>query len=408
MKREIHNLIQGSPEWDRFRLEHDGASEVAAMLGLSKNVTRSELLHAKHTGIAKEFSNFVQERILNHGHEVEELARPMAEAILGEELYPATYSYGRLSASSDGLTMDGLTAFEHKQWARDLATSIARGELPEEHQPQCQQTMLVTGAERLLFMVSDSTPENCVHLFVKPDPAWQARIIAGWAQFHEDLAAYQPVEVIPPVVAAPTMALPALSIQVTGSIALVDNLKMFGERLNAFIARLDKNPSDDQAFADAEAAIKTLDAAETALEAAKASALAQTASIDEMTRTVALYADQARTTRLMLEKLVKARKEAIRWEIVGAANAAFSDHIAMLNRRLGRSYMPAIAKDFQGVIKGKKTIASLHDAVDTELARAKIEANAIADRISLNLTWFIEYAKGYEFLFPDLANLIVL
>ena len=34
------------------------------------------------------------------------MARPIAEEIIGEELFLATYSFGRLSASCDGLTMD--------------------------------------------------------------------------------------------------------------------------------------------------------------------------------------------------------------------------------------------------------------------------------------------------------------
>ena len=407
MERILHELVQGSPKWHQFRLDHDGASEAAAMLGLSKNVSRSELLRVKHTGIAKEFSDFVQEKILDRGHEVEALARPMAEAIIGEELYPATYSYGNLSASCDGLTMDGETAFEHKQWNERLGIAVHAKTLPDEHQPQCQQVMMVTGAKRVLFMVSDGTPDNCQWMFVEPHAKWIERIKAGWAMFHQDLDNYQPPEVIPAAVATPVMALPALSIQVTGSIALVDNLKLFGERLAVFIDGLDKNPSDDQAFANAEQAIKTLGTAETALEAAKASALAQTASIDEMTRTVALYASQARTTRLMLEKLVKARKESIRIEIVQAGKDALTAHINGLNKRLGKPYMPTIAADFPGVIKGKKTVASLHDAVDTELARAKIEANAVADRIGLNVNTLQELASEHKFLFADTAQIVL-
>lgn len=45
------------------------------MLGLSKKTTRSALLHAKHTGIAKEFSEWVQQNILEPGHAVEALAQ---------------------------------------------------------------------------------------------------------------------------------------------------------------------------------------------------------------------------------------------------------------------------------------------------------------------------------------------
>lgn len=406
MKREQHELIQGSPEWHAFRSTHHGASEAAAMLGLSKYLSRSELLRQKATGIVPEVDSGKQ-ALYDAGHAAEAAARPMAEKIIGDDLYPTTWSYGTLSASCDGLTMGGETAFEHKLYNADLAAAVKRGELPEEYQPQCQQVMLVTGAEQVLFMVSDGTEANCVHMFVKPDPAWCERIQSGWAQFALDLADYQPVEVIPAAVAAPKMQLPALSIQVQGSISLVDNLKVFGERLESFIAAIDKNPSDDQAFADAEAAVKTLQTAETALEAAKSSALAQTASIDEMTRTVALYAGQARTTRLMLEKLVKSRKETIRVEIVTGGKDALAAHVATLNKRLGKAYMPVIPADFPGVIKGKKTVASLHDAVDTELARAKIEANATADRIEINLNSLRELGKDHVFLFADTASLVM-
>lgn len=407
MERIQHELTQGTPEWHQFRLEHNGASEAAAMMGLSKTTTRSELLRVKHTGIAKEFSDFVQTRILDHGHDVEAMARPIAEEIIGDELYPSIWSYGNLSASCDGLTMDGLTAFEHKQWAKELAASIALGELPEEHIPQCQQILMVTGAEKLMFVVSDGTKDNFAHLEVLPDSTWFAKLRAGWKQFDEDVVNYQYAEAQPAAIAAPTMALPALSIQVNGAISLISNLEIFGSRLTEFINGIDKNPSDDQAFADTEAAIKVLEKAQTALEAAEAGALAQTASIDEMRRTVALYAGQARTTRLILEKMVKTRKDTIRIEIQQAAKDAMSAHIATINQRLGKPYMPPITADFAGVMKGKKTIASLRDAVDTELARVKIEANAVADRIGINLNSLRDLAKDHAFLFSDAGQIVL-
>ena len=406
MERILHELIQGSPEWHQFRLEHDGASEAAAMLGLSKTTTRTELLRAKSTGIAKEFSDFVQKRILDKGHEVEALARPIAEKLIGDDLYPATYSLGRLSASCDGLTMDDVTAFEHKQFNAALAAAVARGELPEEHMPQCQQVLMVTGAQRLLFMVSDGTEENMESMYVQPDQKWFARIRAGWAQFEQDLANYQHVEVIPAAIAAPVMALPALSIQVNGAITLTDNLAIFGEKLTAFIERLPAKPETDTDFANCEQAIKTLETAQNALEAAESSALAQVASVDEMRRTVALYAGQARSTRLMLTKLVAARKEQIRVEIVQGGRHALNEHVNALNRRLGKALMPIVSEDFAGVIKGKKTINSIRDSIDTELARVKIEANAAADLIQINLNSLRELAGSHAFLFADTAQII--
>jgi predicted phage-related endonuclease len=404
---QIHDLVQGSAEWQQYRLEKFGASEAAAMLGISPLVTRTELLQMKATGTAQEFSDWVQKHILDYGHHVEALARPLVEDLIGEDLYPVTCSDGRISASCDGLTMGEDIAFEHKQWNQALAAAIEAGQLPDEYMPQPQQIMMVTPAKKVIFVCSDGTRENFVYLWVLPDPAWQERIRAGWAQFEADLATYQHVEVLPPPVAAAVQDLPALSIRVDGQLTLNHNLVLFGERLQSFIADIDTNPSDDQAFADAEQAIKVMERAETALGAAKASALGQVSSVDEMVRTVASYQELARKTRLMLEKVVKARKETIRVEIQQAGKEKAAAHIAALNARLGKPYMPTIAVDFAGVMKGKKTVTSLRDAVDTELARFKIEANAVADRIQINLGTLRELAAGHAFLFADTPSIVL-
>jgi hypothetical protein len=161
--RVIHELVQGSDEWAQFRLTKFGASEAAAMLGISTKVKRTELLHMKHTGTAKEFSDWVQKNILDYGHEVEALARPIIEELIGEDLYPVTCSDGDLSASCDGLTMSDEIAFEHKQWATALAASVKAGVLPDEYQPQCQQVMMVTGAQKVIFGIGRHTGEHGIH-----------------------------------------------------------------------------------------------------------------------------------------------------------------------------------------------------------------------------------------------------
>ena len=404
---QIHDLTQGSAEWQQYRLEKFGASEAAAMLGISTLVKRNELLHMKATGTAQEFSEWVQKHILDYGHHVEALARPLVEELIGEDLYPVTCSDGRISASCDGLTLSEEIAFEHKQWNQALADAIAAGQLPDEYMPQPQQIMMVTPAKKVIFVCSDGTRDNFVYLWVLPDPAWQARIRDGWKQFEADLAEYQHVEVLPPPVAAAVQDLPSLSIRVDGQLTLNHNLVLFGQRLQSFIDDIDTNPSDDQAFADAEQAIKVMERAETALGAAKASALGQASSVDEMVRTVASYQELARKTRLMLEKVVKTRKETIRVEIQQAGKDKAAAHIAALSTRLGKPHMPSVAVDFAGVMKGKKTVTSLRDAVDTELARFKIEANAVADRIQINLGTLRELAANHAFLFADTPSIVL-
>src|SRR5690606_13529685 len=69
--------------------------------------------------------------------------------------------------------------------------------------------------------------------------------------------------------------------------------------------------------------------------------------------------------------------------------------------------LPAINEGFAGAMKGKRTLATLQDAVDTELARLKIEANEWAEKIRENLDILREVASGYEALFRDRQDLVL-
>ena len=115
---KVHNVTQGGDEWLALRAGYFTASEASAMMGASKKVSRSELLRMKATGDEQEFSRWVQENLLDKGHEIEALARPIAEKIIGEELYPATAidDDGYLLASYDGLDMMEAACWECKWW----------------------------------------------------------------------------------------------------------------------------------------------------------------------------------------------------------------------------------------------------------------------------------------------------
>lgn len=112
--RQQHQLQQGTKDWHDFRAEHFGASEAAACLGLSPYMTRNDLIKQKATGIEMEVPQKLQ-AVFDRGHETETGGRDMAEAIVGEDLYPVVMSFGQLSASCDGLSMSNEIAFEHKQ-----------------------------------------------------------------------------------------------------------------------------------------------------------------------------------------------------------------------------------------------------------------------------------------------------
>ncbi|OEZ50298.1 YqaJ-like viral recombinase domain protein [Janthinobacterium sp. MP5059B] len=405
LTREIHNLLQGSDDWHAFRFNHHGASEAAAMLGLSKKVTRSELVRMKATGLAKEFSDWVQENILDYGHEVEALARPFAERIIGDDLYPATLSLGRESASCDGLNMAETIGFEHKQWNADLAASVRADVLPEEHQPQVQQQLLVTGAEKWLFMASDGTENNMVWMWVYPDTAWFARIVAGWEQFDIDVVNYTQVDIAEKPAAEPIAALPALVVQTEGKV-VSSNLVAYKAAAEKFIAKINTKLETDEDFANAENTVKYCGEAEDKLELAKAAALAQTATIDEMMRTVDHIKAQFRAKRLELEKLVKTRKEQIKETILNEGRHAFTAHIAALETEITPLRLQQSQPDFAGAMKNKRTLGSLRDAVSTTLANAKIAANTQAADYRAKQAWCREHAATYGFLFMHMANII--
>jgi putative phage-type endonuclease len=154
-----HNLTQGSPEWHKHRKEHFNASDAAAMLGLSPYETRTQLLHRLATGTEKDIDKFTQS-IFDAGHEAEAKAINLAETIIGDELYPLTCTEGVYSCSCDGLTMDGSVAWEHKIFNLKTIESMSAGVLPEMYMPQVQQILMVTGADKCLFMCSGGTNDN--------------------------------------------------------------------------------------------------------------------------------------------------------------------------------------------------------------------------------------------------------
>ena len=304
----VHNLVQGSDAWHEFRFNHYGASEAAAMLNISKTVQRNELLRLKKTGTKKEFSDYVQKFVLDHGHKVEGLARPIIEKQIGEELYPITASDGDFSCSCDGIVMGGETVWEHKQFSQSLFDSIASGELPEEHWPQCQQVLMITGAKKLIFTVSDGTNENIESMDVYPDQEKFNKIIAGWAQFDKDVAEYVPVEFSEKPSADTIESLPSASIQARGEI-VVSNLSEIAPRFDLFLSSQKTTLVTDEDFANGEEVAKFSRNVASKLRLTAKATIDQISSIGDAVRLLESYAAKFDGLGLKLEKLVKSEKD---------------------------------------------------------------------------------------------------
>lgn len=403
---QVHNVQQGTPEWHALRASYFTASEAPAMMGASKYQARTDLLALKKTGIAPEVTP-QQQAIFDRGHATEELARPLVEEILGEELYPIVGTSGNLLASMDGATMLGDTLFEHKLWNQKVVEQIRAGELEPHYYWQLEQQLLVSGAERVIFVCSDGTQANFEHLEYRPVAGRREQLVAGWAQFEEDLGNFEAQEAKVEVIGSAPDQLPALRIEVTGMVT-ASNLDAFKSHALQVFSSINTDLKDDQDFADAEKTVKWCGDVESRLEAAKQHALSQTESIDALFKAIDDIKEEARRKRLELEKLVKNRKDTIRSDIVMDSAKALQDHIDQINGTLGgRIRMPRVPADFAGSIKGKKTVASLKEAAGSELARAKIEASRIGDGIRTNLTSLNELAANHKFLFADAQELVL-
>lgn len=401
----IHEVQQGSPEWHALRANTRNASEAPAMMGVSPYKSRSALVREKATGITEEITPDMQRRF-DLGHMTEALARPILEAIIGEDLYPlvATDDDGYLLASSDGTTMTCEIGFEHKLWNAKFAAMVDAGEVPDSHKWQLDQQIAVFGFEKIIFVVSDGTTDNFVYCDYRSTPERIAQLKAGWKQFDEDVRNYQPevIEAKPILTANPIDNLPALVIEVTGRVTH-SNLVEFKAAANAVISSIKTELVTDQDFVDASAAVKYLKDVEDNAKRAKQNALDQTTSIAELHLALDEVAKMAGDVRKALDKKITEEKDRRKEDIVRSGADAMGDYWRALNDRIG-GYMPPFESNFGGAVKGLKSLNSMREKVSAELARCKVATSEIADRIEYNIKTLEGEGFDWRFLFPDLAS----
>lgn len=193
-----HLDLPGSPEWHARRAGCFNAGDAPAMLDCSPHLTRRQLLTELHTGVAREFSSFVQERVIDPGHSIEELCRPLAEDVLGEELQVLSYSLAvaglsrPLGASLDGVTFMVDTNWECKRLNNELRAALPHSgpdshqrnsgaNLPKDKRVQMEQQMLVNGAKQCLFTAGELGPKGEIidarHAWYYPDPALRKEVL---------------------------------------------------------------------------------------------------------------------------------------------------------------------------------------------------------------------------------------
>jgi putative phage-type endonuclease len=400
-------LIQGSEQWHQHRANHFNASDAPVMLGLSSYRTRDELLQEKKTGISPEINEQTQ-KIFDLGHKYESMARPYAEKIIDDDLFPVTgveeIKGLPLSASFDGLTMLETICFEHKSINDKLRGVTCIEELDEQYKAQMEQQLMVCGGDRCLFMASKGETSDMISLWYEPDPVMRKRIITGWKQFSIDLEVFEPTEKTAPIKTAAIEALPALIVNVAGEITTT-NIDDFKTTALAFINNINTDLQTDTDFANAETTIKFCTDAEKQIKAVKQQAVDQMADVSQLFKTMDFIAEELRQTRLMLNKSVTQEKENRKREIVAAGRKEIDDFLCAAADRLEGHHV-RIDENFAGAIKGKRALDSMRSAINDEVAQLKIAISEQEVVIRVNLDAINALPVEHKNLFPDLGIVV--
>ena len=399
------NVLQGSEQWHEVRGKCFTASEAPAMMGASKYMTRDQLLHQKATGERPEISPG-QQALFDRGHAAEASIRPVIEEIVGEELYPVTGTDGgKLLASFDGIDMEETVVFEHKLWSEGLAAQVRANDLEPHYYWQLEQQLLVSGAEKAIFVTSDGTRDQMEFMYYHPVEGRAQQLLRGWEQFEKDLQNYTP-EVIPEKPEAdPIEAFPALSVALVGEVKS-SNLPAFKSKAIAFIESINTDLQTDEDFANAEEAVKFCANAEKEIEMVKSQALAQTSTIDELFRDLDQIREKLRQKRLTLDKLVKQQKEQRKNEIINNGRQKLMDDIAKANEEFAPITVTGVTADLHGAAKNKRTIASLISSVNDELTRARLVLAERRDHVRASIAIVKAAGDDFRFLFNDLQQLV--
>ena len=186
------NLKQGGRGWLHYRANKRNASDAPAAMGVHPTRSRRSLVRQLATGVTQEFSQFVQDRVLDKGHEFERLAGELMAQHAGVDLYPVVgydSDAPEYSASYDGLDMEWRIASEHKSLNEVLRECMYDGctgtDLPIYHQVQMEhQCMVCPTIERVLFMASKwDRNGNLVeerHCWYTPNLSLRAQLLQAW------------------------------------------------------------------------------------------------------------------------------------------------------------------------------------------------------------------------------------
>ncbi len=411
---KIINLIQGTPEWKQYRRSHFNASDAPAMMGCSLYETRDELIHRLATGEEKPVSEETQ-RIFDEGHRREGLMRPIVEETINEDLSPVTGEEEPLpphrrtmSASFDGLSILHDVVWECKSLNNTIRSASSVDDLHLCYKVQMEQQMLLSGAKRAYFTgvkFDGHELSESVSFWYQSDPELARKIEAGWDQLEKEIQAYQVKNHVEPQAAEKVSSLPAVFAQVEGRL-ISTNLGQVLPVIEQFISSAVLVMVTDDDFALAEGQAKKAREGAKQCRAAARSIIDQMATIGDATRVLEEAADKLDALGLFQEKGVKTQKDLLKNNARKEYEKKWYDYRQMINDSLGIIVQMDMRDepDFAEVMKGQRMMSSVHNKLNSELARSKIALDEIALKMTAKLTWF--RSSDRPNIFHDLSALV--
>ena len=404
-------LKQGSKEWIAHRLNHFNASEAAAMLGVSSHESRTDFM--KRLAYIEADPSRFQQVIYDRGHEYEALARPLAEKIIGEDFYPVvgvSTIYPKLAASFDGMTILGDIIFEHKTLnstieaiAFDTNSKVIVDLLnfPEMYLVQMEQQLLVSGAEKCLFMATKWDAKNLIdyrYFYYFSNNVRREKIITGWTTFEIDYIEFKKTYELPKLVEPKQLdILPMLRVEVKGEV-VASNIADFEKKAFAVLNSIQKNLVTDQDFIDATETVKWCKDISDKITASKKAVLDQTAGISELLETLEKIAKKTDKIRIGLTNLIESEKESRKIELIKEYRAKIEIALNQFEIETRHS-APVLSDNFANCVKHKRTLDSMRDSLFARtqelLATIEIEKKTV-----------LKNAEYFKTINPVYANLI--
>lgn len=414
---KIVKVKQGTPEWHAHRARYFNASDAPAMMGCSPYKTRDQLVRELATGLSEEITP-QKAAIFEAGHRAEALARPLAERIVGEELFPVTAvaDEGPYSASMDGLSMGEDKNFEHKALNDVLREAMFPGctgaDLPLLYRVQMEHQNLVgESIERTLFMASKwDQAGNLIeerHCWYTPDPALRAAIVEGWKKLELDVAAYAPDQQAPAPKLDPKdkqAKLPAIRIEVRGEV-VASNVEDLRALAVGRIALVKTELATDQDFLDAKVDADWLREVAASMKMGLQMVRAGMEPVDAVMTMMEQVEALATRKAIDLEKQVETEGKRRKDAVVDTAQVELNQHIQKHNDALGANYLQRVVGPLAMAAKGLKTIKSTEEKVGAALVAEKAKADALALAFTRNRAVLKVDGTDWISLFPDFATM---